>query len=81
LQQQCPGTRLPDSYAAGRGSICFYSFFPSIFARVGKILGEFIAEAEEHLVGSLSLERRMRHDFIVGLHVELDEAPKSGDRI
>jgi hypothetical protein len=69
-----PRSRLPSAYAASRGSVFIHSFLTSRIVCFGKPLGDVIADAEEDLVGSLSLERRMRHDFIVCLHVELDEA-------
>ena len=40
-----------------------------------------IADAEEDLVGSLPMECRMGHHFIVGFDVERDETTKSSKAI
>jgi hypothetical protein len=50
-----PRTRLPDAYAASRGSVLLHSFLSSRLASVGKLLGDLVADAEEYVVGSLSL--------------------------
>ncbi len=50
-------------------------------AGIRKLLGDFIADAEEDLVGSLSLKGRMRHHFIVLVDVELDESSKTDEAV
>jgi hypothetical protein len=40
-----------------------------------------IPDAEEYLVGSLSLERGMRHYFVVGVDADADEAMKCGEAV
>lgn len=53
MQSRRPRTRLSDAYAASRGSISLLSFLASRIACFGKSIGDFIADAEEYLVGSL----------------------------
>jgi len=76
LQQQRPGIRIPDAYAASRGSTLSRPFLSYRLAGGGQLLGDHITNPEEDLVGRLTLECRMWHHFVVGFDVELDEPIK-----
>jgi hypothetical protein len=88
-----PEVVVSDAYAATRGSILLHSFLASRRACFGKPLGDFIADAEESLVGRLPLECRMGHYSeallegsafsppVVGFDVELGEATKGSKAV
>jgi hypothetical protein len=64
-----------------------HSFFASVFTRGEKLLSDFVAGPEVHLIRGLPFECRMGHYSeaslppIVRFDVELDEATKRGEGI
>ena len=79
LRWQRPKSRLSDAYAASHGSILLHLFLARRIGRFGKSLPDFIADAEEGLVGRLPLESRMRRHFVVSGDVGLDVSSKSAE--
>ncbi len=73
LQLQRRGIALPNTYATPRHAIFLHPLLASCLPCDAKLEGHCTAGSEVHLVGSLTLERRVRHDFVMGRYVELDE--------
>jgi hypothetical protein len=88
-----PGQTDFENPHASHGSIFLHSFLASRLACFGKLFGDFIADAEEDLVGSLPLECRMRHYSeallgsytssppVVGFDAALDERMKGREAV